>query len=196
MRAPQPNRVGAGMRPTAILSDSGVVVVGAGFAGMEVAKSLQRARTHVTLVDRRNYTLFQPLLYQVATAALSPADVASPIRSLLRSPNTEVLLDDVLAVDMKASTVQTISSGDIPFKFLVLATGSQYNYFGHEEWQKLAPSPKSLDDALAIRRRLLLAFEHAEMCRDDAERQALMTFVVIGAGATGVELAAAIAELA
>jgi len=178
------------------LDEPGVVVVGAGFGGMEVGKSLQRARTHLTIIDRKNYTLFQPLLYQVATAALSPADVAVPIRSLLRSPNTEVLLDDVLSVDADASRVRTFSSGEIPFKFLVLATGSQYNYFGHEAWQKLAPSPKSLDDALAIRRRLLLAFEHAEMCRDDAERRALMTFVVIGAGATGVEMAGAMAELA
>jgi NADH dehydrogenase len=163
---------------------------------MEVGKSLQRVRTHLTIIDRKNYTLFQPLLYQVATAALSPADVAVPIRSLLRSPNTEIVLDDVLGVDAKASRIRTVSSGEIPFKFLVLATGSQYNYFGHQAWQKLAPSPKSLDDALAIRRRLLLAFEHAEMCRDDAERRALMTFIVIGAGATGVEMAGAIAELA
>ncbi len=179
-----------------LLDEPGVVVVGAGFGGMEVGKSLQRARTHVTIIDRKNYTLFQPLLYQVATAALSPADIAVPIRSLLRSPNTEILLDDVLGVDAKASRVRTVSNGEIPFKFLVLATGSQYNYFGHHAWQKLAPSPKSLDDALAIRRRLLLAFEHAEMCHDGAERRALMTFVVIGAGATGVEMAGAIAELA
>ncbi len=163
---------------------------------MEVGKLLQNTRTHLTIIDRKNYTLFQPLLYQVATAALSPADVAVPIRSLLRSANTEILLDDVIAVDARASRVRTVCSGEIPFKFLVLATGSQYNYFGHRAWQKLAPSPKSLDDVLTIRRRLLLAFEHAEMCRDDAERRALMTFVVIGAGATGVEMAGAIAELA
>ena len=146
-----------GRRPThpsaaVSLDQPGVVVVGAGFGGIEVGKSLQRARTHLTIIDRKNYTLFQPLLYQVATAALSPGDVAVPIRSLLRSPNTEVLLDDVLGVDAKASRVRTVSSGEIPFKFLVLATGSQYNYFGHQAWQKLAPNPKSLDDALAIRR--------------------------------------------
>jgi NADH:quinone reductase (non-electrogenic) len=148
-----------GREPTRAVSpdEPGIVVVGAGFAGMEVGKSLERARTHVTIIDRKNYTLFQPLLYQVATAALSPADVAVPIRSLLRGPNIEILLDDVLGVDPKASCVRTVSSGEIPFKFLVLATGSQYNYFGHQAWQKLAPSPKSLDDALTIRRRLLLA---------------------------------------
>lgn len=180
----------------ACLNEPGVVIVGAGFGGMEVGKRLQRCRTRVTIIDRNNYTLFQPLLYQVATAALSPADVAAPIRSLLHGPNIEILLEDMVGVDTEASRVRTISSGEIPFKFLVLATGSQYNYFGHDEWRKLAPSPKSLDDALAIRRRLLLAFEHAEMCRDDAERRALMTFVVIGAGATGVEMVGAIAELA
>jgi NADH:quinone reductase (non-electrogenic) len=195
------SRMSAHGRPTRAaaavsLDEPGVVVVGAGFGGMEVGKSLQHARTHLTIIDRKNYTLFQPLLYQVATAALSPADVAVPLRSLLRSPNTEILLDDVLGVDAMASRVRTVSSGEVPFKFLVLATGSQYNYFGHHAWQKLAPSPKSLDDALVIRRRLLLAFEHAEMCRDDAERRALMTFVVIGAGATGVEMAGAMAELA
>ncbi len=163
---------------------------------MEVGKLLQRARVRLTIIDRNNYTLFQPLLYQVATAALSPADVAVPIRSLLRSPKTEVLLADVIGIDFKASCVRTISGVAIPFKFLVLATGSQSNYFGHTEWERFAVSPKSLDDGLAIRRRLLLAFERAEMCRDEVERRALMTFVVIGGGATGVEMAGAIAELA
>jgi NADH dehydrogenase len=173
-----------------------VVVVGAGFGGMEVGKLLQRARAHVSIIDRNNYTLFQPLLYQVATAALSAADVAFPIRALLHSPNTEVLLDEVVGVDTAAARVRTLSGREIAFDILVLATGSQYDYFGHDEWSSLAPSPKSLDDALVIRRRLLMAFEQAEMCADDAERRAWMTFVVVGAGATGVEMAGDIAELA
>ena len=173
-----------------------VVVVGGGFAGSEVAKALQGSPARVTVIDRHNYTLFQPLLYQVATAALSPADVAVPIRGLLRSPNTEMLLDEVVGVDLGRACVRTIAGREIDFNLLVLATGSQYNYFGHDEWARLAPAPKTLEDAVAIRRRLLLAFEEAEMCDDDGERRALMTFVVIGAGPTGVEMAGAIAELA
>jgi NADH:ubiquinone reductase (H+-translocating) len=173
-----------------------VVIVGGGFAGMEVAKALQGSPARVTVIDRNNYSLFQPLLYQVATAALSPADVAVPIRGLLHSPNIEVLLDEVVGVDLGRSCVRTIASRELDFSSLVLATGSQYNYFGHDEWARLAPAPKTLEDAVAIRCRLLLAFEEAEMCGDDEERQALMTFVVIGAGPTGVEMAGAIAELA
>lgn len=174
----------------------GIVIVGAGFGGIEVAKKLLDVTERVTVVDRRNYTLFEPLLYQVATAALSPADVATPIRSLLHGANVEVLLDEVTGVDAARSCVRTARGHEIPFRFLVLATGSTTNYFGNEDWAMVAPSPKSLDDAVAIRRRLLLAFEEAEMCDDDAERQALMTFVIVGAGPTGVEMAAAIAELA
>ena len=173
-----------------------VVIVGGGFAGMEVAKALQGSPARVTVIDRNNYSLFQPLLYQVATAALSPADVAVPIRGLLHSPNIEVLLDEVVGVDLGRSCVRTIAGRELDFSSLVLATGSQYNYFGHDEWERLAPAPKTLEDAVAIRCRLLLAFEEAEMCGDDEERQALMTFVVIGAGPTGVEMAGAIAELA
>ena len=173
-----------------------VVIVGGGFAGIEVAKALRDSPARVTVIDRHNYTLFQPLLYQVATAALSPADVAAPIRGLLHAPNTEVLLDEVIGVDIGRSCVTTIAGRKIAFSLLVLATGSLYNYFGHEEWAGLAPAPKTLNDAVAIRSRLLLAFEQAEMCEDDAERRALMTFVVIGAGPTGVEMAGAIAELA
>lgn len=181
----------------AILSRSTcVVIVGGGFAGIEVARALQDSPARVTMIDRRNYTLFQPLLYQVATAALSPADVATPIRGLLHSPNTEVLLDEVVGVDLGRSRIRTIAGREIDFDFLVLATGSQYDYFGHDEWARLAPAPKTLEDAVAIRRRLLLAFEEAEMCDDDEERRALMTFVVVGAGPTGVEMAGAIAELA
>ncbi len=173
-----------------------IVIVGGGFGGIAVAKALQGSRARVMVIDRHNYTLFQPLLYQVATAAISPADVAVPIRGLLHSPNTEVLLDEVVGVDLGRSCVRTIAGREIDFDFLVLATGSQYNYFGHDEWARLAPAPKTLEDAVSIRNRLLLAFEEAEMCDDEEERRSLMTFVVIGAGATGVEMAGAIAELA
>jgi NADH:ubiquinone reductase (H+-translocating) len=173
-----------------------VVIVGGGFAGIEVARALQDSPARVTLIDRHNYTLFQPLLYQVATAALSSADVAAPIRGLLHAANTEVLLDEVIGVDRERSCVRTSGGRAIDFNLLVLATGSQYDYFGHDEWAALAPALKTLKDAVAIRSRLLLAFEQAEMCADDVERRALMTFVVIGAGPTGVEMAGAIAELA
>ena len=173
-----------------------VVIVGGGFAGIEVAKALQGSPAHVTVIDHHNYTLFQPLLYQVATAALSPSDVAAPIRTLLHSPNTEILLDEVVGVDLERSRIRTIARREIDFSFLVLATGSQYDYLGHDDWARLAPAPKTLDDAVVVRHRLLMAFEEAEMCDDDAERRALMTFVVVGAGPTGVEMAGAIAELA
>ena len=173
-----------------------VVIVGAGFAGMEVAKALERTRARVTVVDRHNHNLFQPLLYQVATAALSPAEVAVPIRALLHGPNMEMLLDEVIGVDVERARVRTSGGCDLGFDFLVLATGSEFNYFGHDDWASIAPGPKTIEDAEEIRNRLLLAFERAEMCEDDAERRALMTFVIVGAGATGVEMAGAIAELA
>ena len=173
-----------------------VVIAGGGFGGIEVARALQDSPARVTVIDLHNYTLFQPLLYQVATAALSPAEVAVPIRGLLQSPNTEILLDEVVGVELDRSCVRTLAGGKIDFSYLVLATGSQYNYFGHDEWERFAPAPKTLEDAVAVRRRLLLAFEEAEMCDDDEERRALMTFVVVGAGPTGVEMAGAIAELA
>jgi NADH dehydrogenase len=184
--------------PTAAVPDApGVVVVGAGFGGLEVARALQGARTRLTVIDRRNYNLFQPLLYQVATAALSATDVATPIRSLVNAPNTDVLLDEVVGVDLADARIRTGGGRAIPYSHLVLATGSSYNYFGHDaQWGRLAVGPKTLDDALTIRRRLLLAFEAAEMCSDDAERQALLTFVIVGAGPTGVEMAGAVVELA
>ncbi len=178
------------------LAATRVVIVGAGFSGMEVAKALQATAAAVTLVDRHNYTLFQPLLYQVATAALSPADIAVPIRSLLHAPNINTLLEDVVDVDLKKAEITTRSGRHLGFDVLVLATGSAFNYFGREDWARLAPAPKNLSDAIEIRRRLLLAFEHAEACDDEEERRAWMTFVVVGAGATGVEMAGAMAELA
>ncbi|HEX5281301.1 MAG TPA: NAD(P)/FAD-dependent oxidoreductase [Micropepsaceae bacterium] len=173
-----------------------VVIAGAGFAGMEVAKALRGAPAHVTLIDRHNYTLFQPLLYQVASAALSPADVAMPIRALLHGSNIEMLLDEVEGIETERSHVRTRSGRRLHYDVLVLATGSEFNYFGRDDWHRVAPAPKGLADAVEIRRRLLLAFEQAEMCEKEVERSALMTFVIVGAGATGVEMAGAIAELA
>jgi NADH dehydrogenase len=174
-----------------------VVIVGAGFGGLAAASGLGKAAVDVTVIDRRNYHLFQPLLYQVATAALSPAEIAAPIRSILsRHQNIDMLLDEVVGVDVGGRRVLTRGAGPRSYDFLVLATGSEYSYFGHEDWARLAPGLKSLDDATGIRRRLLLAFERAETCTDEAERRRLMTFVLVGAGPTGIEMAGALAELA
>jgi NADH:ubiquinone reductase (H+-translocating) len=173
-----------------------VVIVGAGFGGLSVAKALARVPLRLTVIDERNYHLFQPLLYQVATAALSPADIAGPIRSILaRQQNARVLLGQVIGVDPSRRVVQ-LSDRTVGYDYLVLATGARHAYFGHDEWAPVAPGLKNLDDATALRRKILLAFEHAEDETDAAERSRLMTFVVIGGGATGVELAGAIAELA
>jgi NADH dehydrogenase FAD-containing subunit len=174
-----------------------VVIVGAGFGGLEAARALARSPVDVTVIDRHNYHLFQPLLYQVATAALSPADIAEPIRVVLRhQQNATVLLDEVIGIDPSAHRVETRFGGPQTYDYLVLATGSQYNYFGHGDWPPLAPGLKSLDDATSIRRRLLLAFEAAESTSDEATRRRLLTFVLVGAGPTGVEMAGALAELA
>jgi NADH:ubiquinone reductase (H+-translocating) len=181
-----------------------VVIVGGGFAGIRAAKALRRAPVHVTVIDRSNHHTFQPLLYQVATAGLSPADISAPIRSVVgRQANTEVLLAEVTGVDLKARTVHVNDlAGNrdraIPYDYLVLATGASESYFGHDEWREFAPGLKSIEDATAIRRKILLAFEAAETEADmDAEREkALLTFVVVGGGPTGVELAGAIAEIA
>jgi NADH:ubiquinone reductase (H+-translocating) len=176
-----------------------VVIVGAGFGGLAAAKGLAAAPVEVTVIDRRNYHLFQPLLYQVATATLSPADIAAPIRGVLRrQANTEVVLDEVTGVDLAGRRVLARDGDARPFDYLVLATGSEYSYFGHERegWPRLAPGLKTLDDATSIRRRLLLAFERAEACADPAERRRLLTFVLVGGGPTGVEMAGAVAEVA
>jgi NADH:ubiquinone reductase (H+-translocating) len=174
-----------------------VVIVGAGFGGLAAARGLARAPVEVTVIDRHNYHLFQPLLYQVATAALSEADIASPIRAILRDQrNARVLLDEVTGVDVAARQLATRLGGMHAYDHLVLATGSRYNYFGHSDWPLLAPALKSLDDATLVRRRLLLAFEEAETATDPTVRQRLLTFVLVGAGPTGVELAGAVAELA
>lgn len=177
-----------------------VVIVGAGFGGLAAARGLRFTPARVTVVDRRNYHLFQPLLYQVATAGLSPADIASPIREILRDqPNAEVVMGRVVGVDAARRVVGMESpdgARELPYDYLVLATGARHSYFGKDAWEKDAPGLKKIDDATAIRRRILLAFERAEAARGDAERKRLSTFVIVGAGPTGVELAGAIAELA
>ena len=172
-----------------------VVIVGGGFAGLYAARSLGRAPVRVTLLDRRNHHLFQPLLYQVATAALSPGDIASPIRWILRrQDNVEVLLADVQRVEPEHHRV-VLADGEVTYDYLILATGATHAYFGRDEWRPVAPGLKTLEDALEIRRRVLLAFERAERQIDPAKRQTLLTFVVIGGGPTGVELAGALAEI-
>ncbi len=173
-----------------------VVIIGAGFAGLSAAKALGKAPVDLVVIDRHNYHLFQPLLYQVATAGLSPADIAAPIRQILgRQANTTVMLADVSGVDVCRKEV--IAEGRrIPFDKLVIATGAQHAYFGHDEWGKYAPGLKRIDDATYVRRRILLAFEKAETETDEDERRRLLNFVVVGAGPTGVEMAGAIAELA
>lgn len=172
-----------------------VVIVGAGFGGLEAAKKLAGQDVRVTVIDRTNYHLFQPLLYQVATAALSPADIAAPVRAILsRCKNMEVILAEVQSVDVEAKRIKTIDL-EIPYDFLILATGARHSYFGHNEWEKLAPGLKSLEDAIELRRRLLMAFEYAEKITDEAARKSAMTFVIIGGGPTGVEMAGAIAEI-
>src|ERR1044071_2423930 len=173
-----------------------VVIVGAGFGGLEAAKLLSNEPGRMTVIDRTNHHLFQPLLYQIATAALSPADIAAPIRGILgRCKNTEVMLAEVKSVNVETRTVNT-GDREITYDYLILATGARHSYFGHDEWEKLAPGLKSLEDAIEIRRRLLLAFEYAEKITDEAAKKAAMTFVIIGGGPTGVEMAGAIAEIA
>jgi NADH dehydrogenase len=173
-----------------------VVIVGGGFGGLYAAKSLADAPVRITLVDRRNHHLFQPLLYQVATAALNPADIAQPIRNILRlQDNVRVLLADVTSIDMVGKKLVT-REGQLAWDVLVVATGATHSYFGHQGWEQRAPGLKTLEDALEIRRRVLLAYEAAEREPDPDRRRELMTFVVVGAGPTGVEMAGALAEIA
>jgi len=173
-----------------------IVIVGAGFGGLACAKELGGAPARVTVVDRRNYHLFVPLLYQVATAALSPADIARPIRRILsKDANIDVVMGEVTGFDSAARQVKLRDGGVLPYDKLIVATGSEYSYFGHPEWAPFAPGPLTLEDARRIRARLLTAFERAETCGDPAERSALMTVVVVGGGPTGVEMAGAVAEL-
>ncbi len=173
-----------------------VVIIGGGFGGLEAAKALRKADVRVTLLDRHNHHLFQPLLYQVATAALSPADIAEPLRHILRKQeNAEVILGEAERIDVHRKKVIT-ADGELDYDFLIVAAGARHSYFGHDKWEKFAPGLKSLDDALEIRRRMLMAFEIAEKTDDDEVRRAAMTFAVVGGGPTGVEMAGAIAEIA
>ena len=172
-----------------------IVIIGAGFGGLATAQALKRAPVNVTLVDRTNHHLFQPLLYQVAIAGLSPADIAVPVRGVLRKQrNATVLLDEAKGIDYERRVVQ-LSESELPYDYLVLATGARTSYFGHDDWEQFAPGLKSLDDAIEIRQRVLLSFEEAEKETDMARQRELLTFAVIGGGPTGVELAGAIAEL-
>jgi NADH dehydrogenase len=174
-----------------------VVIVGGGFGGLSAAKTLRGQPVRVTVLDRHNYHLFQPLLYQVATATLSPGDIAAPIRWILRhASNIRVLLGDAVAVDVPQRCVRLADGATVPYDFLIVATGASHAYFGHEEWAEHAPGLKTLEDALEVRRRVLLAFERAERETDPARRAELLTFVLVGAGPTGVELAGTLAEIA
>ena len=174
-----------------------VVILGGGFAGLNAAQKLKRANANVTLIDRRNFHLFQPLLYQVATGSLSPGEVAAPLRSVLRrQKNTEVLLGEADHVDPDAKRVVLRDGGVFQYDSLIVATGSQTSYYGNDEWREAAPSLKSVEEATAIRHKILLAFERAERANSPAEAKAWLTFVIVGAGATGLELAGALGEIA
>jgi NADH dehydrogenase len=173
-----------------------VVIAGAGFGGLEAAKALGNAPVDLTVIDRHNHHCFQPLLYQVATAALSPADIAWPIRSILRrQANTRVLMTEVTGVDRAGRRLIT-AGGVFPYDFLILAVGATHSYFGHPDWAAAAPGLKRIEDAIEIRRRILTAFERAELAPDPAQRRMLTTFVIVGGGPTGVEMAGAIADVA
>jgi len=173
-----------------------VVIVGAGFGGLEAAKALRHADAEVVVIDRHNHHCFQPLLYQVATAALSPADIAWPIRHILRSQrNATVLMEKVLGIDAEERLVRA-ESGEVPYDYLVIAAGAQHSYFSRDEWAAYAPGLKRIEDATTIRRKILTAFERAELTQDNNEQQRLLTFVIVGGGATGVEMAGAIADVA
>ncbi len=173
-----------------------VVIIGAGFGGLYAARALRGAPAQLTILDRHNHHLFQPLLYQVSTAALSPGDIAMPLRAILRKQkNARVLLAEATAVDLASRKVM-LRDGEVAYDYLIVAAGAEYNYFGHNDWVERAPGLKTLEDALEIRRRMLLAFEKAEREPDKAMRSGLLTFVIVGGGPTGVEMAGAIAEIA
>jgi NADH:ubiquinone reductase (H+-translocating) len=179
-----------------VTGNARVVIVGAGFGGLACAKALRRAQVDVTVIDRENHHCFQPLLYQVATAALSPADIAWPIRHILRPQrNATVLMEEVRGVNPERKCIQT-QFGEIPYDYLVIATGSTHSYFGHDDWSRFAPGLKRIEDGTRIRRSILIAFERAEVMTDEDQRRRLLTFVIVGGGATGVEMAGAIADVA
>src|SRR5690349_12481607 len=197
--------IGAYVLPTEALSARScgvaqahrVVILGGGFGGLRAARMLKRAPVEITLIDRRNFHLFQPLLYQVATGSLSPGEVAAPLRGVLgRQKNTRVLLGDVDDIDPVAKRVLLADGASFDYDFLIAAAGSQTSYYGHDEWQKWAPGLKSVEEATTLRHKILYAFEVAERLDDPADRRAWLTFTVVGAGPTGVELAGAIGEIA
>ena len=172
-----------------------VLIVGAGFAGVNAAEALEKVDVNVTIVDRKNHHVFQPLLYQVALAVLTPADIAQPIRAMLRAPNTDVLMDEVTGFDIERQRAHLKSGTELEYDYLILATGSTHSYFGKDEWAKLAPGLKTIEDAVEIRRRVLLAFELAESEMVETGKHPALNFVVIGGGPTGVELAGAISDI-
>ena len=172
-----------------------VVIIGGGFGGIAAARALKRAPIRLTMIDRRNHHLFQPLLYQVATAALNPSDIASPIRRILRRQrNASVILGEASSIDTRQKIVQLLD-GEVAYDYLIVASGATHSYFGHDEWLEPAPGLKTLEDAVEIRRRVLVAYEAAEREIDEAEIASWMTFVIIGGGPTGVEMAGALAEI-
>jgi NADH dehydrogenase len=184
------------MREGTTMNDKRIVIIGGGFGGLYAAKTLRRTPARITLLDRRNYHLFQPLLYQVATAALNPSDIAAPIRSVLRKQeNVSVIMGDAASIDLDQKLIH-LTDGALTYDILIIATGATHSYFGHPEWEANAPGLKTIDDALEIRRRVLLAFEAAERESDPERQRAWLTFVVIGGGPTGVELAGALSEIA
>src|ERR1051325_11313739 len=173
-----------------------VVILGAGFGGLYAARALKKSGVDISVIDRRNYHLFQPLLYQVATAALNPSDIARPIRSILRKQkNVTVILGDAVAIDLDRRLV-TLRDGEVAYDFLIVATGATHSYFAHPEWEADAPGLKTIEDALEIRRRVLVAFEAAERESDPEAQKAWLTFAIVGGGPTGVELAGAFTEIA
>jgi len=173
-----------------------VAILGGGFGGLYTAKGLRHVEVRITIIDRHNHHLFQPLLYQVATAALNPSDIATPIRSVFRrQKNVSVILGEATSIDMERKIIKLVD-GEVAYDYLVIATGATHSYFGHDDWARFAPGLKSIEDALDIRRRVLLAFEAAERETDPAKQEAWLTFVVVGGGATGVELAGALSEIA
>jgi NADH dehydrogenase len=174
-----------------------VVIVGGGFGGLGAAKALKRAPVDVTIIDKRNFHLFQPLLYQVATGGLSPGDISAPIRAVLKhNKNTRVLLGEVAGIDSSHRKVMLADGHHVPYDTLIVATGVSHDYFGHREWETSAPGLKTIEDATSIRARIFIAFEAAERASDPALRAAYLTFVVVGGGPTGVELAGALGEIA
>jgi NADH dehydrogenase len=174
-----------------------IVIIGGGFGGLSAARTFRHADVRVTLIDRRNHHVFQPLLYQVATATLSPGDIAAPIRWILRHlTNVRVLLANATRIDVEARRIELSDGSPLDYDWLIVATGSKHAYFGHSDWEPNAPGLKTLEDAIAIRRRILIAFERAEREEDDRRRNELLTFVIVGGGPTGVELAGTLAEIA